>query len=79
MQRAQQPCPGHPKAVHCTAEVMIKQCVCPIQYGSRLCRSVSKKQSDEGCLLCGGLFDPQSCPKDHEGQTLPPKGTHTHQ
>ena len=34
--------------------------------------AVSKKQSDKGCLLYGGLFDPQSSQAVYKGQTLPP-------
>lgn len=45
----------------------------PSNMASSSGQADSKKQSDEGFLLYGGLFASQACPEDFERQTLPPE------
>ena len=53
--------------------------IVPSNMASSSGETDNKKQSDEGCLLYGGVFASQTCPEDIERQTLPPEVVQYHQ
>ena len=59
-------------AVAVAAAMAVAQVNVPFNMASSSAQADSKKQSDERCLLYGGIFAPQAFHKDFEKQTLPP-------